>query len=71
MDLFRILLVIILLYLIYWIDSAPITSRKGEKTMLHHGGIVSARWKEKYDKKGTLTFLWIFLICVLLSSIDN
>ena len=64
---FKIFLLLILLYLIYRVDSQPITSKKGEKAKLYHGPVVSARWKERNDKKQISTFLWILLFLVLLS----
>ncbi len=64
---FQIALSLGLIYFIYRQSTDLYQSNPGEKVWLYHGGIVSARWKEKNDRQGCLIWLWIILVFTVAS----
>ncbi len=60
-----------LIYFIKHESNAPYLSKRGQKVWLYHGPLVSARWKEKSDRKVTLFWLWVMLLGVLASFLQQ
>ena len=67
----KLLIIAILLGLIFYNDSRPLSSKPGEKIRKYHrydnskSAFISARWVEKQNRANVSTILWLLLLGAL------